>query len=232
MNKLFHTLMVRMHWSLWRRLQLARTIAGFTAHPFSYADTLCRFDKYVRIYKPACLYRSHLGFASYTSARMVNVTAGKFCSIGRAEIGGQGRHPTRWLTTHPAFYSARGQSGLSFCTVEHFAQEPRETLIGNDVWIGDGAVVMEGVTIGDGAIIAASAIVVKSVSPYTVVGGGPAKVIRDRFPPDVIEALLNWKWWDLPEHALRMHSSKFRGHEIWSLADIRQLQHVFAETKQ
>lgn len=70
-----------------------------------------------------------------------------------------------------------------------------DTVIGHDVWLGDGATVMPGVQIGDGAIVATQAVVTKSVAPYTVVGGNPARVIRDRFDAETIETLLQIQWW-------------------------------------
>jgi virginiamycin A acetyltransferase len=71
-----------------------------------------------------------------------------------------------------------------------------DTTIGNDVWIGYEAVMMPGVQVGDGAIIAAKSVVVSNVSPYTIVGGNPAKLIRQRFENDVIQALLEVAWWN------------------------------------
>ncbi|KEQ21951.1 streptogramin A O-acetyltransferase Vat(I) [Paenibacillus tyrfis] len=71
-----------------------------------------------------------------------------------------------------------------------------DTIVGNDVWIGRRATIMPGVRIGDGAIIAAEAVVVKDVEPYTIVGGNPAREIRKRFSPEVIQELLDIKWWD------------------------------------
>jgi acetyltransferase-like isoleucine patch superfamily enzyme len=69
-------------------------------------------------------------------------------------------------------------------------------VIGNDVYLGDGIVVMPGVQIGNGAVVAANAVVTKDVEPYTIVGGVPARKIRDRFPDDVKQALLNTQWWN------------------------------------
>ncbi len=74
-------------------------------------------------------------------------------------------------------------------------------LIGNDVWIGRGSILKstkpsKPLTVGDGAVIASDSVVVKNVPPYAIVGGNPAQVIKYRFPPDVIEALLRIKWWD------------------------------------
>jgi virginiamycin A acetyltransferase len=71
-----------------------------------------------------------------------------------------------------------------------------DLIIGNDVWIGYNATIMAGVTIGDGAIIATNATVVKDVGPYTIVGGNPAREIRKRFSEEMIETLLDLKWWD------------------------------------
>lgn len=71
-----------------------------------------------------------------------------------------------------------------------------DTIIGNDVWIGMDATIMPGITIGDGAIIAANSVITKDVPPYTIVGGNPAIEIKKRFPDDVINELLEIKWWD------------------------------------
>lgn len=71
--------------------------------------------------------------------------------------------------------------------------------IGNDVWIGDHAVIVSGVTVGDGAVIGAGAVVTKDVPPYAIVGGIPAHIIRKRFSDAIIEDLLEIKWWDYEE---------------------------------
>jgi hypothetical protein len=70
--------------------------------------------------------------------------------------------------------------------------------IGNDVWLGLGAWVLSGVTIGDGAIVGARAVVATDVPPYSVVVGNPARVVRQRYPPQVIERLLEIAWWNWP----------------------------------
>lgn len=71
-----------------------------------------------------------------------------------------------------------------------------DTIVGNDVWIGRRATIMPGVRIGDGAIISAEAVVVKDVEPYTIVGGNPAREIKTRYPYEVIQELLEIRWWD------------------------------------
>lgn len=87
---------------------------------------------------------------------------------------------------------------------QHWPQIPftpnskKDTVIGNDVWIGYDATIMPGVSIGDGAIIATRAVVTKDVGPYEVVGGNPAQVIRKRFYDETIEFLLKLQWWNWP----------------------------------
>jgi acetyltransferase-like isoleucine patch superfamily enzyme len=121
---------------------------------------------------------------------------GAFSSIGPdVLIGGLGQHPTEQLSTHPAFYSARGQSGKTFISTENTSELPR-TVIGNDVWVGARSIILDGLHIGDGAIIAAGAVVTKSVPPYMIMGGVPARVIRPRFNDNVIAALIDWRWWE------------------------------------
>ena len=73
-----------------------------------------------------------------------------------------------------------------------------DTVVGNDVWIGQNATILPGVRLGDGAIIGANSTVGSDVEPYTIVAGNPARVIRKRFDDELIEVLEEVKWWDLP----------------------------------
>lgn len=71
-----------------------------------------------------------------------------------------------------------------------------DTVIGNDVWIGQNAVILPGVHLGDGAIVGANSIVGSDVDPYTIVIGNPARALRKRFDDEMIELLLRFKWWN------------------------------------
>lgn len=121
---------------------------------------------------------------------------GKFCMIatGVRFIMNGANHKMDGITAYPF-----NIFGKDWKRVEpEFSDLPfkGDTVIGNDVWIGNGATIMPGVKVGDGAIIATNATVVNDVAPYTIVGGNPAREIRKRFSPEKIDELLALKWWD------------------------------------
>ena len=80
-----------------------------------------------------------------------------------------------------------------------------DTIVGNDVWIGYEALVMPGIAIGNGAIVASRSVVTSDVPPYTIVGGNPAKPLKQRFSPDVIDVLQSIAWWDWPIEKITRH---------------------------
>ena len=128
---------------------------------------------------------------------------GKFCSIasGTKFIMGSANHRLGSVTTYP--FNVFGGSWQEN-TPDHMSQLPfkGDTVIGNDVWIGRESIIMPGVKIGDGAIIAAYSVVTKDVEPYSVVGGNPTRFIKKRFNDELIELLLEFKWWDLSPEKL------------------------------
>lgn len=123
-----------------------------------------------------------------------NTTIGKFCSIAsNVSIGGSS-HPIVWVSTSPVFYANRDSIKQKYSRFERV--ESLTTNIGHDVWIGKGVLIKAGVEIGTGAVIGMGAVVTKDVSPYEIVAGNPARVIRRRFSESTIEALLRTEWWD------------------------------------
>jgi chloramphenicol O-acetyltransferase type B len=158
----------------------------------------CRLGEKVRISKHSYCYNTQIGSYSYLSGYNLvgNSKIGKFCSIGLFVSIGPGQHPTNtFVSTSPVFYSLNKPT---FSKCQAYA-ETGEVEIGNDVWIGSNAVVLDGVKIGHGAIVAAGAVVNKDVAPYTIVGGVPAKYIKDRFSKEQISQLLSSKWWERNE---------------------------------
>lgn len=125
------------------------------------------------------------------------LSIGKFCSIacGARFLFNSANHALSSLSTYP-FPIFFEEWGLPVDDVSRAWDNKGDIVVGNDVWIGYEAVILAGVTIGDGAIIGARAVVAGDVPPYTIVGGVPARPIRKRFSDDVIEALLELRWWD------------------------------------
>lgn len=113
-----------------------------------------------------------------------------------------GAHPTNYLTAHSIFYKNNPWGFHPEWVEEIDYNESPVCHIGNDVWIGTRAIIMDGVNNGDGAIIAAGAVVTKDVPPYAVVGGVPAKIIKYRFSSEIIERLNVIQWWNLPDEEI------------------------------
>lgn len=135
-----------------------------------------------------------------------NTRVGRYCSIGREVHLGPHLHPTDFLSTHPfQFYAGEFKEDAPFQEVERvpFDMSARPTVIGHDVWIGTGAMVLQGVTVGHGAIIGGGSIVTKDVPPYAIVAGNPARLLRHRFDDETIRALLELEWWNRDFAALR-----------------------------
>lgn len=147
----------------------------------------------------------NIGIHSYLAngAKIWNIketTIGKYSSIGRNVLLGLGQHPTDRFTTHTFTYSHK-TCGMIIPTEKIIqninSQNPIN--IGNDVWIGTNAIVMDGVKINDGVIIGAGAVVTKEIPPYAIAVGVPAKVIKYRFSQEIIDKLMELRWWDYPE---------------------------------
>lgn len=124
-----------------------------------------------------------------------NLLIGKFCQIasGVRFIMGAANHPMNGISTYPFKVFEKSWKDAPMNVIEK-----GDTIIGNDVWIGNSATIMPGVRIGDGAIIGTNALVTKDVEPYTVVGGNPAQVIRNRFDTKTTDFLVQLAWWNWP----------------------------------
>ncbi len=158
-----------------------------------------------------------IGRCSYMGSNCeINASIGRYCSIAPNVKVVAGSHPTRnWVSTSPAFFSTLLQCGMSYVDKTLFDEMPKPTNIGNDVWLGYGAVLLNGVTVGNGAIVAAGSVVVNDVPSYAIVGGVPAKVIRYRFNEEQIKKLEKLEWWNKSENWIRRHSTKFNDIELF-----------------
>lgn len=141
------------------------------------------------------------------------LTIGKFCQFahGVRFITSSANHPMTGFSTYP-FKVFKPE------TMRDYIDLPsRDTMVGHDVWIGHDALIMPGVTIGSGAIIATGSVVTKDVSPYTIVGGNPAALIRPRFSDEVIADLLSIAWWDWPIDKIDVNLGAIEGADIAAL---------------
>lgn len=162
---------------------------------------------YASVLDRAGLDAVHLGDFSYVSygSSLVNCSVGRFCSIGQNVRIGLAPHPTRnFVSMYPAFYAARNSGcAMPLRADAIFDDAVPRTIIENDVWIGSDVLIPGGIHIASGAAVAAGSVVVSDVPPYAIVGGNPAQLIRYRFDPATIAALLASAWWNWPPEVLR-----------------------------
>jgi len=147
-------------------------------------------------------FRVDVGYYSYgcfDQWRMPGpIKVGRYCSIANSVRTVPINHPFDAMTTHPALYERK------FGVVEDNIHWDDTLVIEDDVWIGHNAIILPGCKfIGRGAIIGAGSIVTKPVPAYAIVAGNPAKKLRDRYTPDMIEALEASRWWEMDAVDLR-----------------------------
>lgn len=157
-----------------------------------------------------CNFYSVGSFSSIASALPIKVKVGRYSSIGQNVTVFGYRHPVEAVTTSsvsfnyfrenvaPYFDLVQKRDGLKIESTPVQCPQPndKEITIGNDVWIGSNVVLAGGIEISDGSIVAGNSIITKSVPPYSVVAGNPAKLIKQRFPEEVVSGLMDSSWWE------------------------------------
>ena len=156
----------------------------------------CSIGRYSRI-NPGC--------------NLANTVVGNFTAIGRDSSFGLGQHPMNYVSTQNIFYL---KNNMNNDWVKPIYFPTNNIKIGNDVWIGVQSLVMDGVEIGDGAVIGARSVVTKNIPPYAIAVGQPAKVIKYRFSPEIVERLLQIEWWNLSDVEISEKIGFFRESEI------------------
>jgi acetyltransferase-like isoleucine patch superfamily enzyme len=196
--------MISLRYVISRLLKKARgsAIADSVIHPTSKIESgstivRTRFDRH--------------SFCGY-DCTFIDCQVGGFCSIASRVIVGGARHPMEYVSTSPVFLGHRDSVKTKFSRHQYVWRAT--TSIGNDAWIGEGVFIKGGVNIGHGAVIGMGSVVTKDVPPYAIVAGNPARLIRMRFKPEIIEALLKMQWWDLPDDELRRLAPHFQNPEM------------------
>jgi phosphonate metabolism protein (transferase hexapeptide repeat family) len=151
---------------------------------------------------------------------IADAVIGKFCAIAAGVRIGAPNHPIDRPSLHrftycPEYYDAEAQRDHAFFRSRRGAR----VVIGNDVWIGHGVIVLPELTVGDGAVLAAGAVVTRDVAPYTVVAGVPARPLRNRFPPAIAQRLARIAWWDWPFERIIARLADFQSTDIEAFCD-------------
>lgn len=193
----------------------------------SFVSANNRIDPRAVIYRMVKMKSSSIGRYSYvgndTDVECADI--GQFCSISDHCRIGMGGHTLSHISSCPLFTQRINGCQEQWVDQDIHAVEEKRAVLGNDVWVGSHVLINGGVTVGHGAVIGAGAVVVKDVPPYAIVGGVPAKVIRYRFSPEIIEKLLELQWWNLPDETLKEHIALFQQDSI-TVEDIAQFMDI------
>lgn len=177
-------------------------------------------EQHIRICAGCTLNDADVGSFTYIceESRISGTRIGRFSSLGFQVICGRGLHPTNLISTSPVFFSTQGQCGISFVDRDYF-DERMDIHLGNDVWIGDRVFIRDGIRIGNGAVVGAGAVVVNNIPDYAVVVGVPAKLIRFRFPENIISDLLDVQWWNWDQEKLKNARDRFIHDDVRSFIE-------------
>lgn len=193
-----------------RRICYRYWYPGITAWPGATIGGDVHYGSHVVLCHHAAIHGVAFGSHAYvgTHSHVQYATIGSFVSIGPEARIGLGSHPVHMVSTYPSFYASRASAAVPLS--KHAAvQEYARIVIGSDVWIGSRAMIVDGVEIGHGAVIAAGAVVTKDVAPYAIVGGVPSRLLRYRFPPEVVAELMSIQWWNWPYELIRERADDF-----------------------
>lgn len=175
--------------------------------------TNSRIGRYTEIAEGCRIDETALGDYSYAmeNCQIWCSRIGKFANIAASTRINATNHPMDRATLHHFTYRAGDYWEDAENEGEFFAARRASAVeVGHDTWLGHGVTVVQGVKIGAGAVVAAGAVVTKDVAPYSVVGGVPARPIRDRFPQQTAERLMALAWWDWDHERLRSALADFR----------------------
>ncbi len=173
----------------------------------------CSFGRYTQVGEQVHMTHCLLDDYSYVQpyCDLMSTDIGKFANIASMVRINPGFHPMDYPTLHHFTYRPTMYGMAEVDDVAFFEWRNRQrVVIGHDTWIGHGAVIMPGVRVGNGAVVGSNSVVTKDVPPYAIVGGVAAKVIRQRFPRAISQALEATAWWDWDHETLTERLPEFK----------------------
>lgn len=173
----------------------------------------CTLGRYTDIGARTVLLEVEVADYSYivNDSNIAYAKIGKFCSIAAMTRINPGNHPMHRASQAHFTYRASSYFPDETDDAELFEwRRAHRVVIGHDVWIGHGAIVLPGRSVGDGAVIAAGSVVTKDVAPYTIVAGNPARAVRQRFPTEIAARMEKLEWWHWSHERLRLALPDFR----------------------
>ncbi len=183
----------------------------------------CTLAERVEIGRRNTLDHVEIGTGTYsgefTIAKYVSI--GKYCAISwNVSIGGANHelHHLALTPVHRILQEKDAQGG-------YLSWKTQNCSIGHDVWLAAGCHILRGVSVGNGAVVAANSVVTKDVPPYAIVAGIPAKIIKFRFSEEIIQGLLEVRWWDFPLDVLRSQCRDLLSREV-SADDVQKLAEI------
>lgn len=177
-------------WCKFTKIARGRSVRRSHVHPDS------------KVEAGSALVNSSMGRHSFCGydCTVLNADIGAFVSIAsRVTIGGVA-HPMHFVSMSPVFLSHKDSVKKKFAAFDYLPET--RTVIGSDVWIGEGAFVKAGTRIGNGAVVGMGAVVTKDVPDYAIVAGNPARIVRYRFDEATRTALSASRWWTLDDKEL------------------------------
>lgn len=173
----------------------------------AYVSTKAEIGEHVTIAEN-CVIENTVSIGRYTymqsGTNINNTKIGNFCSLGNNVLIAPWQHPLTKVSTSPKLYR-------TILNDENYSDLPNKTFIGNDVWIGSNAIILGGIHIGNGAVIGAGSVVTKDIPSYAIVVGNPARIVKFRFPPNIINDIEKSNWFEYDDYKILLNKNFLNG---------------------